>query len=354
VLTAGVDLAAQPSRTGAVVVDWSAQPPAVVDATVAVTDEQIFALCSHVAARHGRVGIDCPLGWPRSFVAYLAAHAAGQPLPVTGPGTQALRMRTTDLAVHTRLGLTPLSVSMNMLGVTALRAARILAALHERGLAVDRAGGGLVCEVYPAASRIAWGLPGKVRDLDGLLHRLPLAVTPAHRAQLASEHVFDALIAALTARAVAHGATDPIPAEHRTLPQKRDGSTCHPRTEASPNSPTADSSPGSDAQPCPLSTFKGIDLWDDARRQCRLSFFLPRRTSRQLRTTIALRRHLDVRPSPRRPQPRRAGRGSRARSRPAGCWGVMVPEVAADDVPCRVQVLLSLGGHVDGRLEHVG
>jgi len=42
---AAAALAAQLRRTGAVV-DWSAQPPAVVDATVAVTDEQIFALCS--------------------------------------------------------------------------------------------------------------------------------------------------------------------------------------------------------------------------------------------------------------------------------------------------------------------
>lgn len=216
-LTAGIDLAAQPSRTGAVVVDWAAHPPAIVDATVKVTDEQILALCSKVAARQGRVGIDCPLGWPRPFVAYLAAHAANQPLPVTGTDTQALRMRTTDLAVQRRLGRAPLSVSTNMLGVTALRAARILSALRDVGMPVDRAGAGLVCEVYPAASRVAWGLPAKVRDLDGLLQQLPLAVPPAHQAQLASEHVFDALIAALTARAVAQGATDQIPTEDQDL-----------------------------------------------------------------------------------------------------------------------------------------
>ncbi len=82
---------------------------------------------------------------------------------------------------------------------------------------VDRAGAGLVCEVYPAASRVAWGLPAKVRDLDGLLQQLPLAVPPAHQAQLASEHVFDALIAALTARAVAQCATDQIPTEDQDL-----------------------------------------------------------------------------------------------------------------------------------------
>jgi hypothetical protein len=40
-----------------------------------------------------------------------------------------------------------------MLGVTALRAVRLLAELRERDMPVDRAGRGTVCEVYPAASR---------------------------------------------------------------------------------------------------------------------------------------------------------------------------------------------------------
>jgi len=75
---------------------------------------------------------------------------------------------------------------------------------------VDRAGRGTVCEVYPAASRSAWGLT-RVRDLTELLSRLPLAVAPAERAQLNNEHIFDALVAALTARAVAVGVTAPPP-----------------------------------------------------------------------------------------------------------------------------------------------
>jgi hypothetical protein len=49
-LTAGVDLAAQPNKTGAVVVDWSAEPPAVVHAATKVTDEQVLALCREVVA----------------------------------------------------------------------------------------------------------------------------------------------------------------------------------------------------------------------------------------------------------------------------------------------------------------
>jgi predicted nuclease with RNAse H fold len=216
-LTAGVDLAAQPNKTGAVVVDWSAEPPAVVHAATKVTDEQVLALCREVAVQQGRVGIDCPLGWPRAFLAFIAAHAADVPLPIMGSDTRSLRLRTTDIALHERLGLNPLSVSTNMLGVTALRAARLLAALRECGMPVDRAGRGMVCEVYPAASRVAWGLPTKARDLTGLLTQLSLTVPPAERAQLENEHAFDALIAALTARAVALGATDFPAAEHEDL-----------------------------------------------------------------------------------------------------------------------------------------
>ncbi len=159
-LTAGIDLAAQPAKTGAVLVDWSSEPPTVVRAWRKVTDEQILALCEEVARQQGRVGIDCPLGWPRPFVAFITAHAANRPLPTTELGTHSLRLRATDIAVmQRRLGRPPLSVSTNMLGVTALRAARLLAELRERGMPVDRAGRagragrGTVCEVYPAASR---------------------------------------------------------------------------------------------------------------------------------------------------------------------------------------------------------
>jgi len=159
VLTAGIDLAAQPAKTGAVLVDWSSEPPTVVLARSKFTDEQILALCENVTRQRGRVGIDCPLGWPRPFVDFVGAHAANRPLPTTELSTQSLRLRATDIAVvQRRLGRRPLSVSTNMLGVTALRAARLLAELRDRGMPVDRAGRGTVCEVYPAASRSAWGL----------------------------------------------------------------------------------------------------------------------------------------------------------------------------------------------------
>ncbi|WP_370013408.1 DUF429 domain-containing protein [Nocardiopsis sp. Huas11] len=63
---------------------------------------------------------------------------------------------------------------------------------------------GTVVEVYPAASRTQWGL-GPGRSMRELLESAPwLECSKEHRrAYDASEHAFDALIAALTARAAA-------------------------------------------------------------------------------------------------------------------------------------------------------
>lgn len=203
-LTAGVDLAAQPERTGVVVIDWSRPAPQVVEATRGSDDAGVLAVCAAVADRGGKVGIDCPLGWPLAFVEYVSAHAAHRPLPDPLPPSTELRLRTTD-RVQKAAGRRPLSVSTDKLGSTALRAARILAAVaaaHGHS-AADRSGRGLVAEVYPAASRHAWGLSLAHRDLAAVTEPLGVRITPSLEHACSNEHVFDALIAALTARAVA-------------------------------------------------------------------------------------------------------------------------------------------------------
>src|SRR4051812_848560 len=118
-LTAGVDLAAQPPKTGLVIVDWSTARPRIIEAAVGVRDPRILEACQRVAGAAGKVGIDCPLGWPRPFVHFISAHAANESLPVSGEDTEPLRLRRTDVVLkQRRLGLNPLSVSTNMLGVT--------------------------------------------------------------------------------------------------------------------------------------------------------------------------------------------------------------------------------------------
>jgi predicted nuclease with RNAse H fold len=214
VFTLGIDLAAQPKNTGAVLLEWSDAGSTVVEAGVGYDDDRLLELASRAFNGGGRVGLDCPLGWPAPFVRFVTAHAAGEWLADDGQDTRQLRLRHTDLAVHARLGLTPLSVSTNMLGITAFRAARLQSMLKSAGLPADRSGEGLLVEVYPAASRRAWSLANQrsIREIEAVV---PLTLTEDSRKALESEHVFDGLIAALTARAAALGATDAPPAEHR-------------------------------------------------------------------------------------------------------------------------------------------
>lgn len=207
-LTAGIDLASQPAKTGAVVIDWSGPAPTVVQAMRGVDDGEVAAVCAAVMKTGGKVGIDCPLGWPQAFVDFVSAHAAQRPLPDPLPSSAELRLRVTDRA-QVAAGRRPLSVSTDKLGSTALRAARLLAAVaaaHGPD-AAGRAGGGLVAEVYPAASRHAWRLSPTQRDVEPLVEPLGVQVAPRLAGALSNEHVFDALVAALTARAVGLGQT---------------------------------------------------------------------------------------------------------------------------------------------------
>lgn len=215
--TVGIDLATQPRFTGVVVIDWSSAIPVVERASRHWPDEALVDLILSTAAIGGKVGIDCPLGWPRGFVAYVAAHAAGElPLPGT-TDTRRLQRRATDFAVRERTSITALAVATDRIGATAIRAARLLAALRDDGIAVNRAGTGVICEVYPRASRAVWGLPPKERNVDAVLAPLRLSASNELRTQLGNEHVFDALIASLTARAAALGMTEPPDAEQAEL-----------------------------------------------------------------------------------------------------------------------------------------
>jgi hypothetical protein len=49
VLTAGTDMAAQASRTGAVVIDWAGSPPRIIYAGIHADDLQVIELCRQVA-----------------------------------------------------------------------------------------------------------------------------------------------------------------------------------------------------------------------------------------------------------------------------------------------------------------
>jgi predicted nuclease with RNAse H fold len=216
-LTVGVDLAAEPVRTALAVVAWDSGKAVVTELVRGADDDAILA----ALADAGKAGIDCPLGWPETFVAFLAAHQAGRvtaPAGLTGQQwRRRLAWRLTDEAVRGRTGLIPLSVAADRIGHAAMRCAGLLAALAGQGQPVDRRGAGVVVEVYPAASLKCWGLPFRgfkqprnTQPLEALVDDL-LAVAPwldlgSYEGLCRASHdAADAVIAALTVRAAARG-----------------------------------------------------------------------------------------------------------------------------------------------------
>ncbi|MFI8184523.1 DUF429 domain-containing protein [Actinacidiphila glaucinigra] len=211
--TLGIDLAAGPRTTAAAVVDWPGDGTAVVaPPLLGCADDVLVDLLSGLEPEE-RAGVDCPFGWPIPFVEAVTAHTAGAPWPGRGTDSAAhratLRHRRTDILTHEELGgRWPLSVAFDRLGATAARWAHLADELAARGRPVARDGSGRIAEVYPAASRRRWGL-GPERSMAELRAAAPwLRCGPAERAAYdGSEHAFDALIAALAARAVERGLT---------------------------------------------------------------------------------------------------------------------------------------------------
>lgn len=211
-ITLGVDLAAQPRKTGACLVSWTSGGAEVTLVEVGVNDERLLAL----AADADKVGIDVPFGWPQAFVGALVCHQRGDDWP--DATFQELCFRETDRFVRQGTGKWPLSVSTDRIGVTAFRAANLLSRLAPTG-SVDRSGKGKLVEVYPAAALRRWALRplGRKDTADlaaSLLGRTAgwLRLSEEGRARCESgRDALDSLIAALVARAAAVGLCEPIP-----------------------------------------------------------------------------------------------------------------------------------------------
>lgn len=218
-LTVGVDLAAEPAGTAVARVEWRAGRAIVRHIAWGADDSAILA----ALAEADKVGIDCPLGWPDAFVAFVTAHQGGLvdiPWDIDQRGwRRPLTMRLTDLAVREQTRLTPLSVSADRIGHVAMRCACRLAQFAQQGQAVERSGTGKVAEVYPAASLKMWGLPyrGYKRPVDSqalaelvdaLTRSAPwLELGDAEFTCRSRHDAIDAVIAALTARAAERNLT---------------------------------------------------------------------------------------------------------------------------------------------------
>jgi predicted nuclease with RNAse H fold len=208
VRTGGIDLAAQPRDTALCIVEWDEGAARVAALERPVDD----AALERAADGLSKLGVDVPLGWPRAFVAAIAAHQQLGRWP-TGDA-RALRFRRTDLVTRERTGAWPLSVSTDRIAIPAFRAARLLAV-------EPRDGSGTVVEVYPAASLRLWGFDPRGykaergREVrERLVARFAEAAPWLHLGRFesafaASDDAFAALVAALKARAAALGLTQP-------------------------------------------------------------------------------------------------------------------------------------------------
>jgi predicted nuclease with RNAse H fold len=227
VLTVGVDLAAEPAGTAIAWIEWTATGAFVRDLTGPATDDAVVAAIRQA----DKAGIDCPLGWPAEFVAFIQAHQTGELVAPDGIAgrdwRRRLAYRHTDLDVHRKTKLMPLSVSADRIGHTAMRCAALLARLAPSGRPVDRSGTGTVVEVYPAATLKVWNLPHRgykrpanraalTKLVDVLLRAAPwLGLGPHEDICRRSDHALDAVIAALAARA-AHLGLTVQPDRHQT------------------------------------------------------------------------------------------------------------------------------------------
>lgn len=157
-VTAGVDLSTQRGKTSVAVVRWDGGSARVTDCYRPTDDGFVLDLVRGAA----KVGVDSPLGWPDEFVRFLTDHAAAAvEVRAWETGEQQRRRltwRLTDQVVRAA-GHQPLTVAADKIGHVAMRAARLLALLAAEQLPVDRAGSGVVVEVYPAASLKRWGSP---------------------------------------------------------------------------------------------------------------------------------------------------------------------------------------------------
>lgn len=145
--TLGVDLSAQPKETALCVIEWG-DLARVTHLSVGADNRTVVELIEAQAPT--KVAIDAPFGWPTPFIAALNAFTTSG-IWSTGSDRRPLLLRNTDLAVKEETGVDPLSVSSNLLAICAMRCAELLVQLAGDG-DLDRTGGGLAVEVYPAAA----------------------------------------------------------------------------------------------------------------------------------------------------------------------------------------------------------
>ncbi len=215
----GIDLAASPLNTAIVAVGWEAGYAAVHTVHVNAVDDLVLHWMHH---QNASIGIDCPFGWPVAFVELVANHTAGilrMPSDLPDGWRRDYVLRDTDRHIHASYGLTPLSVAADRIAHVAIKLAALMGRLGPH-IRAPLDGSGSLAEVYPAAALKVWGLPHRgykgpsnrgPRDVvvDRLKKAAPWLELGSHERVLRdSDHVLDALVCALVARAKQLGRTE--------------------------------------------------------------------------------------------------------------------------------------------------
>jgi predicted nuclease with RNAse H fold len=239
-ITAGIDLAAEPKATALALIEWSNGQAELQGLFLGVDDQQLVKLTKGA----NKIGIDCAFGWPVEFFEFLTQHMNPNQKPKGIDGAmdwrRTLSHRETDREVRQLTGRWPLSVSTDRLGLTAMRNAGLLARYQEAGVNVDRSGEGEVCEVYPGATLRLWcfdtsGYRTSIQAREALLEQLKtgapwLDLAGFEEQMLSSTDCFDAVIAALAARAVALSAYSK-PTNQQRAKAKIEGWICLPTAD---------------------------------------------------------------------------------------------------------------------------
>ena len=225
-LTLGIDLASQPERTAACLIDWAGPRGRLLPRSdERLDDDRLLGLL--LDERVAKAAIDAPFGWPSAFIDAIGTYqSTGNWLPLEAAE---IRFRVTEIRVAQETGQQPLSAATDDLVWPTMRCARLLSQLP--GQPLDRSGGGRVLEVYPAAALRRWlGTPtgtmpsykGKGDDrttrrreiVGGLKAHTAetLEISPDwEEACVDDDNVLDALVCALIARAAEVGQVDAIP-----------------------------------------------------------------------------------------------------------------------------------------------
>jgi predicted nuclease with RNAse H fold len=212
-ISAGIDLAAEPKGTALAILEFVNDKAKLVYLEQGLDDQVLIDKTINA----DKVGIDCAFGWPIEFAKFIAQNqdpTKKEPIDGGMDFRRTLSFRETDRVIKELTGRWPLSVATDRLGLTAMRCAGLLSRYQQAGTKVDRSGAGNLAEVYPGATLRTWAFDTtnyrvnkevRAKLIKELNRQAPWLELKNTELMIESADAFDAVIAALAARAIHQG-----------------------------------------------------------------------------------------------------------------------------------------------------